>query len=199
MRSYAIADFSHAEDRGRFFGRIEELSRAGIDMIQLRAKQVDDRDCLELAEACRRRIGDRTRFMVNGRVDIARAAGADGVHLPANGIPADLARELAPGFIIGRSCHSVSEVAEASGEGVDLVVLGPVHDARSSQKKASITIDDLSAAARMKVDVYAIGGFDSENIEDLRGTGVRGVAGISMFMDDEPVSEIVNRVRGVSS
>lgn len=197
MRSYAIAGHETTTDDKRFLDRIGQLSECGVDLIQLRAKHLDDRDLLDLARCCRDRIGDGTQFLVNGRADIAIAAGADGVHLPADGIPVSVVRRLSEKLVVGRSCHSVDEVRRASEDGADLVVLGPLFETRTGVKESAITLDDLAEASRVDIQVFALGGFDRRRVAELEGSRVTGVAGIAMFMKDEPIAEIVNEIRQV--
>src|SRR6185503_6449694 len=87
------------------------LAGAGVPAVQLREKDLDDRACYELLRELRRAL-PHARLLVNGRADLALAAGADGVHLPADGIPtAVLRRRFGDALLIGRSTHTVDEVA----------------------------------------------------------------------------------------
>src|SRR5687767_94254 len=124
MKCYAIADTEREPDE-RFFSRIADLVEAGVDFIQLRAKTVDDRLAHEIALRCRRLVSKSARLLVNRRADLALAVGADGVHLPAQGIPAAAVRALGPHLMVGRSCHSLLDCRAAAEEGVDYILLGP--------------------------------------------------------------------------
>ncbi len=195
MKSHAIADLASAADPEVLLDRVELLSDLGVDIIQLRAKQLDDRDLLELAVRCRERIGADVHYLLNGRADIAVAAGADGVHLPSDGIPVSIVKRVFPDLVVGVSCHSISEVVAAAAAGADLAVVGPVFAARSSEKAPVVPVSSLLEIDRYGIDVYALGGITVDRLPLLEGTGVAGVAAITMFMADEPAAEIVASVR----
>lgn len=199
MKAYAVADFSEDVEQTRFLERIDLLARLGVEVVQLRAKELDDRDLLDLAGRCRDRIGPGTRYLVNGRADVAMAVRADGVHLPADGVPVAVARHVAPDLIVGRSCHSVEEVLHSVEEGADLVLMGPVFDVRSSRKRGAISDAELRASASLTANVYAIGGLKREHLQAIADTGVAGVAGITMFMQDEPLGEILAEIHEAPS
>lgn len=197
MKAYAIADFDGETDTSTFLDRVTRLSERAVDVIQIRAKSLDDADLLELASQCRSRIEAPSKMLINGRADIAVAAGADGVHLPADGIGVAAAREIGPGLVVGRSCHSVGEVRRARSERADYVLLGPVHSTRTGSKPAAVGPADLAEAVGLGIPVYALGGFDISRVERLRSTGVEGVAAITLFMRDEPLDRVVEKVRAV--
>lgn len=194
MESYAIAATS-ALPGENFYRRIAELADAKVDWIQLRAKTLQDDEVFEIARTLRGMIGGRTRFVVNGRADIAAGVGADGVHLPANGLPASAVREVGGEFRVGRSCHTLEECRRAAEEKVDYLVLGPVFPTRSKSGEATITLEQLGQAARLPIPVFALGGFSRENMKQLKDIPVRGIAGITLFMSDGPIQEIVDQVR----
>jgi thiamine-phosphate pyrophosphorylase len=196
VKAYAIANVDDAVDE-RFFTRVADLTDAGVDLIQLRAKTLPGRELFGLATRMRAITAGRTSFLVNARADVAIAAGADGVHLPARGMPVETVRSLSRRLVIGRSCHSPGDVAAATAAGCDYVLLGPVFDTRSKPGSAAISRSDLVSAAAGSCDVYALGGVSLENLEQLRGTGIAGVAGITLFMRDEPVGAIVEAVRAI--
>src|SRR5207249_11336902 len=98
-----------------------------VDMIQVREKDLDGRELFDLV--CRVRelaSGTSTRILVNDRLDIALAAGVDGVHLPSNGLPAPRVRPLVK--LLGISTHTLDEAIDAERAGVDFIVFGPVFD-----------------------------------------------------------------------
>jgi thiamine-phosphate pyrophosphorylase len=134
----------------------------------------------------RRLMSTGPRVLVNTRVDVALAAGAAGVHLPADSIPASEWRAITPaGFLIGVSCHFVEEVVRAEREGADYVLFGPVFAPLSKTSDlAPRGLDELRrVAAAVKIPVLALGGITHDNIAACVEAGAAGVAGITLFKD----------------
>jgi thiamine-phosphate pyrophosphorylase len=195
MKAYAIADLS-APAGESFYDRISALDALDADFIQLRGKRLDTRALLEAAVRCRELIRrGRSRFLVNGRVDVALASWADGVHLPADGLPLAAARRAGPHLMFGRSCHSLRECREAAEEGADYVLLGPLFPPRSKDGEAHVEPRDLMQAAALGVPVFALGGISLANLDQLSGSGAAGVAAITLFMSDSPLDGIMKAVR----
>src|SRR5215213_1519112 len=116
FRLLAISDRRSLGD-GDLSGWLHRLAAAGVDAVQIREKDLDDRAVWEITRAARAILPSTTRLLVNGRADIAVAAGADGVHLPSDGVPpAALRRRFGPGLLLGVSTHSVDEVERARDE-----------------------------------------------------------------------------------
>jgi thiamine-phosphate pyrophosphorylase len=170
---------------------VEACLQAGLRLVQLREKDLPGGALLDLARALRdltRRHG--AALLVNDRVDVALAAGADGVHLPASGIPASEARRLVgPGLRVGVSTHSAREAVAAEQATADYVIFGPVYDTPAKrpfgppQGLAALT----RAAREARLPVVAIGGVTPERVRELRAAGASGVAGIRALLGaDDP-------------
>ena len=156
------------------------LGAAGVGAVQIREKDLDDRALFGLARLARAALPPRTRLLVNGRVDVALAAGAGGVHLPADGVPvAALRARFGPGVVIGRSTHRVEEIERARDDGADYVTFGPVYD--TPGKGPAVGLAELSRAAAAGLPVYALGGVTLERLGELAAAGASGVAAIRMF------------------
>lgn len=195
MKTYAIADFGAVPDEGEFLGRLSELCECGIDFIQLRAKNLEAATLMGLAASCRSLIPrGGPLFLINGRPDVASAAGADGVHLPSRGMPAAAARAVDPSLIVGRSCHSLDESEAARREGVDYILLGPVFPVRSKRGEPAVTVEELRAASA-GVKTFALGGISLANLPQLCGSGLEGIAAITMYLMDRPLLPIVRAVK----
>ncbi|MCY4534087.1 MAG: thiamine phosphate synthase [Bryobacterales bacterium] len=183
MRRYYITDRSTCP--GSLLDCIEENARRGCSWIQLREKDLAPRDLLDLARAALARVRPyRTAILVNSRLDVALAAGADGVPLPAGSpAPRDFRPVLPTGFLIAVSAHSVDEVCRAELEGADFAVFGPVFPTRS--KPGLDEIPGLAglreACAASSLPVAALGGITAERAATCAEAGAAGIAGISMF------------------
>jgi thiamine-phosphate pyrophosphorylase len=179
---YVITDETIAA--GRTHAEIARLACAGgADAIQLR-----DKYCGTMALSCTGRLirgitqKTGTLFIVNDRLDVALACGADGVHLGQEDMQVDVARQLAPRpFVIGISVGNVAEGVAAEKAGADYVALGPVFSTTSKDDAGPAL--GLSALreirAAVSIPVIAIGGIGRENVGAVIGAGADGVAVIS--------------------
>lgn len=166
-----------------FTEAVSAAASAGADIIQVREPDVDGRDLCTLvgaAVAVTRSTG--CRVVVNDRADIALAAGADGVHLRAAGIPVQRARAIGPpGWIVGRSAHDDAELRAAVD--ADYVIYGTIFRTESKPGVVGQGIERLAAAARaVSCPVLAIGGVTLERLPELARCGASGIAAISLFL-----------------
>jgi thiamine-phosphate pyrophosphorylase len=152
----------------------------GVDMIQIRAKELSGRRLTDLVRAAV--ALPAAQILVNTRTDVALACGAHGVHLPANSIAPATIRQIAPtGFLIGVSCHTVAELQTAESEGADFAVFGPIFPS-TTKSVTPIGLEALRlAAASVRLPIYALGGVTEENGPLCIEAGATGIAGISLF------------------
>lgn len=159
---------------------IRAATEAGIDLIQIREKNLTSRllcDLTEAAAAITRESG--TRLLVNGRADIALAAGADGVHLPADGLSADVIRRSFPAaFLIGVSIHSAAEGTAAKLNGADFVCFGPVFASPGKDTPQGLEALREVCALVEPFPVIAVGGIDVSNYRMVLESGSQGFAAI---------------------
>lgn len=162
---------------------VEEALEGGIRAVQLREKDLSGREMYRLAEAMRAVTAKAgAKLLVNDRIDVALAVGADGVHLGLASIPpADARRLVGPAALVGCSTHNLAEIREAEGGGADFVIFGPVYPTPS---KAAFgppvgvaALKDACAAAR--IPVFAIGGVTAANAGEVLAAGAHGIALIS--------------------
>ena len=201
FRLYAVTDRAWAADEEDFFRQIEAAVRGGAAIVQLREKRLGDADFL--AEAKRfvslcRRLGAVS--IINDRADIALTSGADGVHVGQSDLEAERARALlGPDKIVGVSAHSPEEARQARKAGANYLgcgaafATGTKSDAKPLSKE---TIRTVTAAAG--VPVVAIGGVNRENILELRGLGLAGVAVVSGIFAQGDVEAAARELRELS-
>jgi thiamine-phosphate pyrophosphorylase len=174
MIRYYVTD-RRGGDVARF---AERAVQNGVEMIQVREKDLSARDLLNLV--CRIRDiarGSATRVLVNDRLDVAMAAGIDGIHLPGNGLPAERVRGLVQ--VLGVSVHSAEAAIAAEKARADFIVFGPIFD---TPGKSPVGLDALRhIAAQVQIPVLAIGGIDENNAAKVLEAGAAGFAAIRMF------------------
>lgn len=159
---------------------VESALGGGVRAVQLRERDLGTRELVELASGLRDLTSRRgALLLINDRVDVALACGADGVHLPARSLSVRDARALLPaGRLVGVSTHSVEEVRAAAEDGADFVVFGPIFDTPSKREfGAPLGLGALDEACSSgSMPVVAIGGIDAGNAAACRARGAAGVA-----------------------
>lgn len=169
-------------------------------MIQIRERQFDDRSLLHLAGEVIEAVRPAgARVLLNERIDIALACGADGVHLKSDAPPvADVRRIVPGGFLIGRSVHSDTEAmsVEAAGD-CDYLFFGTVF--RSASKPDDHPLAGLDGLRRtcaaVALPVIAIGGISVARVREIRSAGAAGVAAISLFAEAPDIAGVTAAVR----
>jgi thiamine-phosphate pyrophosphorylase len=202
--------------RQKLLEKIEAAAHTGVDCIQLRERDLTARELERLAilavEAVRS-ARFKTKLLINSRVDVALAAGVDGVHLRADDMAASEARAIwaksagRADCVIAVSCHSLEDVLRAEAHGADFVVLGPVFGKQGSVEpplgveaiarivRRGGPVDRKAEAGQsLRMPVIALGGITGENAAACLRAGAAGVAGIRLFQDGN-VAETVARLR----
>lgn len=182
MLRYAITDRKRLAGPDLLLGVLARQFTGGIEMVQLRERDLTARELYGLTEAVLRLPNPHgTRVLINDRADVALAAGAAGVHLRGNSIAPQRLRTIAPAeFLIGVSCHSVEDVRRAAGEGASFVVLAPIFP--TAGKGPPLGLSQLENAVRsVSIPVLALGGVTVERIAACMDAGAAGIAGISLF------------------
>jgi thiamine-phosphate pyrophosphorylase len=159
---------------------------AGIDFVQVRERDLTTADLADLVgDLLRLRRGTRTRIVVNDRVDVAVGCGADGAHLRADSMSADAVRRIVPpGFLVGRSVHSVEEARTAGP--VDYLIAGTIFATASKAARVLLGVDGLTSIVEaVRVPVLAIGGVSIDHVPAVATTGAAGVAAIGLFIGSD--------------
>lgn len=196
----------HACPPGELPARVAAAVAGGVNVVQLREKDLPVGELLALGQALKDAIAGRALFLVNDRVDVALALGADGVHLPQEGVPVAVARAiLGEDALVGRSVHSEQTARTAAVEGADYLILGPVYETATHPGFTPPGLDVLGylfqgiplvddagpmeadglrreVAETAPVPVIAIGGITPENVGEVLATGAAGVAVVSAVL-----------------
>jgi thiamine-phosphate pyrophosphorylase len=197
---YVITDEGIAGGRSHA-GIAQQAVLGGADIIQLRDKSLS---CRELAVVGREIAGITRKagafFLVNDRVDVAVACGADGVHLGQDDMRVSTARQLGPpGFIIGVSVGTVKEAVAAEREGADYVALSPVFSTASKENAGpGYGLDRLREIRRaVSLPIIAIGGINLQNVQDVIAAGADGIAVISSVVASPDITGAARELKGL--
>ena len=184
--------------------KVRAAFAAGLDYVQVREKDLPDRRLeqlvVELATASEKAAAaPPTRLLVNERLDLAMACGADGVHLPADSLPPQAVRSRAGvDWIVGVSRHAQDEVERAEQGGASYVLLGPVFETPSKPAAQPLGIPRLQEICRRsRVPVFALGGVTRDNALSCVQAGAAGIAGIRLFQQASDLSELCRYVRSL--
>ena len=196
----------------RLLERVEAAAVAGVDWIQIREKDLSGGEFTALVRSAIRRVmaaGPSTRILVNDRLDVALAAGAQGVHLGENAIPVREACRLrkeffrhgatATAFMIGASCHSLESAVATAQAGADYLYFGPVFETPSKAVFGPPQGVDLLAGVcnAVQIPVLAIGGITQDNARHCLTAGAAGIAAIRLFQEPGDGSRVVAALRGI--
>jgi thiamine-phosphate pyrophosphorylase len=179
---------------------VEAAVQGGVDAVQLREKDLPPEDLLPLARRLRQAMLERVLLLVNGPLDVALAAGADGAHLPEATAAARRPREAVPagrqGFLVGRSVHSLEAARRAEAEGADYLVAGPVYETRSHPGREPAGLALIEEVTRsVRLPVLAIGGVSAGRVEEVVRAGASGVAVISAILAQPDSGAAANELR----
>jgi thiamine-phosphate pyrophosphorylase len=200
MKSLYVTERSAIGDVA-FERLLESFEGAAGLTVELREKGTPDSEALSWAELARERLGPEVPLFVNRRLDVALAAKADGVHLPADGLPLSRVRSASPrGLKVGVSTHSVEEAVRAIDEGADLVVVGPIFETSSKlpfgPPLGPGILGELPPLETHESEVFAIGGIDESRLEQIAPFRDRlsGIAAIRLFQEAADPRDVVERI-----
>lgn len=198
LRLYAITDRRALPAGVTLAQAVEAALDGGVTCLQLREKTASAGEILALARTllplCRAR---RVPLLINDRVDITLAAGADGVHLGQDDLPLPEARALlGPDRILGATAHNVEEALRAQAEGADYLGVGAMFPTGTKTDTVPTTADTLKAiCAAVSIPVVAIGGVNARNLPTLAGTGIAGAAVVSAIFSQSDLTAAARTLR----
>lgn len=201
LRLYAVTDRAWAADEDALMDQIAAAIDGGAGIVQLREKHLDHdaflREARRFVALCREK---GVISIINDAVDIAAAVGADGVHVGQSDLAAGRAREvLGPDKLIGVSAHSVEEALAAQAAGADYLGVGAAFVTGTKADAAPISRDTIRAiTAAVDIPVVAIGGISRDNITELAGCGLDGVAVVSALFAQKDVKAAAKELYALS-
>lgn len=200
MRLYAVTDrawLSHQTLKEQ----VEEALKGGATCIQLREKELDELSFLEEAEElCALCRAYHVPFIVNDNVKLALACGADGIHVGQHDMQAgDVRKAIGDNMILGVSAQTVEQALEAERNGADYLGVGAVFATSTKLDADAVSHETLREICRaVSIPVVAIGGISKENIMQLSGTGVDGVALVSAIFASGDIENACRELRALS-
>lgn len=194
---YAVTDRSWLNGR-TLYEQVEEALKGGVTFVQLREKNLDDtaflQEAKEIKELCARY---NVPFVINDNVDIAAEIDADGVHVGQSDMEAgDVRKKLGPDKIIGVSAQTVEQALRAQAHGADYLGVGAVFPTGSKADAVEVSHDTVREICRaVDIPVIAIGGITRENVIELKGTGICGIAVISAIFAQQDIEEAARTLK----
>ena len=194
---YAVTDRSWLNGR-TLYEQVEEALKGGVTFVQLREKNLDDtaflQEAKEIKQLCAR---FHVPFVINDNVDIAAEIDADGVHVGQSDMEAgDVRKKLGPDKIIGVSAQTVEQALRAQAHGADYLGVGAVFPTGSKADAVEVSHDTVREICRaVDIPVIAIGGITRENVIELKGTGICGIAVISAIFGQQDIEEAARMLK----
>ncbi len=177
---------------------LQGVIAGGAKIIQLREKGFSERDFYRLAEKFRELTASAGMLLIiNDRVDVALAVGADGVHLGQDDFPVPAARKIGPELLIGASSHDLEEALRAQEEGADYVNIGPIFPTETkSGIEHFLGPEAISRIApRLKIPFSVMGGIKRSNIAEVLSAGARKIAVVTAITQAPDIAEAVRSLR----
>ncbi|MFJ7939700.1 thiamine phosphate synthase [Peribacillus sp. NPDC096622] len=176
---------------------IEELTKiiaesvsGGVSIVQLREKNNSSLSFYKKASALKQLLNELSiPLIINDRVDIALAVGADGIHIGQDDLPLPVVKKMVPeDMIVGVSVSTLEEALEAERNGADYIGVGSVFPTKTKQDATLMALEDLGEICRnVSIPAVAIGGISADNISSLSDSGLSGAAVVSAIMNaDNP-------------
>ena len=193
---YAVTD--RKAGRLSLYQQVELALQGGATMVQLREKNLSDEEIIaqgkELLELCH---GYNVPLIINDNADIALKVGADGVHVGIEDTPvAEIRRKAGDNFIIGATAKTVEQAQAAEAAGADYLGVGAVFPSPTKHNAIRITAEQLKEiCAGVNIPAVAIGGIGLNNMEELKGGGMKGVAVVSAIFGSKDIKTAAEQLK----
>ena len=191
LRLYLVTN-RYQDSLENFLEKVETACRSGVTIIQLREKNLTTNQYYQLAKQVKE-ITDayQVPLIIDDRLDICLAVDAAGLHIGDDELPVSVARKvLGPEKILGVTAKTVKRALEAETSGADYLGTGAIFPTTTKENAPITLISTLKTICqRVAIPVVAIGGLTSENIDQLVGTGIAGVAVVRDLMQAEDIEE----------
>ena len=200
MRLYAVTDRSWLGDK-KLADQVKECLEGGVTFLQLREKKLDEEafyeEALEIKKLCKEK---GVPFIINDNVDVALRCDADGVHVGQSDMEAqDVRAKLGADKIIGVSARTVDQAVKAEKMGADYLGVGAVFSTSTKLDAREVSWETLKEICEtVSIPVVAIGGITADNLSQLAGTGVDGVAVVSAIFAQKDIKAATENLRKLS-
>ena len=194
---YAVTDNSWVGEK-TLYQQIEDALKGGVTIVQLREKSLDDesfvKEAIEVKELCHRY---NVPLIINDNVSVALKSGADGVHVGLEDTPVSEIRKVVPrDFIVGATCKTVEQAKIAEISGADYMGVGAVFPSSTKENALRITTEQLTEiCSSVSIPAVAIGGITAENVEEIKGGGMCGIAVVSAIFSAHNIQKATQELK----
>lgn len=197
LELYAVTD-RHWLGNQTLLEQVQEALDGGATCIQLREKQLDDKtflqEAIEIQKLCKQY---QVPFIVNDNVEIAKDMHADGIHVGQSDMEAlDVRKALGNDVILGVSAQTVEQAKKAEAHGADYLGVGAVFPTGSKDDAEDVNYETLKAICEaVSIPVIAIGGITQDNVKELAGSGIVGIAVISAIFAQQHITQATKNLK----
>lgn len=194
---YAVTDRSWTQDQ-TLYDQIEAALKGGVTIVQLREKNLPEdefvAEAIRVKELCSRY---NVPLIINDNADVALKSGADGVHVGIEDTPvAELRQKVGKDFIIGATAKTVEQAQSAEKAGADYLGVGAVFPSPTKKNAIRITAEKLKEiCSSVSVPAVAIGGISLDNVSEIKGCGVNGIAVVSAIFASDDIQKAASELK----
>lgn len=194
---YAVTDSAWVGEK-TLYQQIEDALKGGVTIVQLREKNLDEdafvKEAIEVKKLCHRY---NVPLIINDNVSVALKSGADGVHVGLEDTPVSEIRKVVPrDFIVGATCKTVEQAKIAENSGADYMGVGAVFPSSTKENALRITTEQLKEiCSSVSIPAVAIGGITAENVMEIKGEGIAGIAVVSAIFSAENIEKATQELK----